>query len=265
MRRSCAYCDGDGPLTREHVWPSGFLDRTGRRGAHLSTRSGTVHGADYVVKDVCEQCNNVQLSGLDDYFCRLYDSQMQMARGFDERHTLVYDYELLSRVLLKIAFNSARLAGSDITPFAPLRRYILRGGGRPKGFFLAVELVSPAVPSDWARNSNLRELRPQGLYGSKLGALMTPNGSAAVLRTVNVNSFFFHMLLRRAASSQSAFKRACRELPEYVEGVVPLPAGEASVELRTSPQNAISSIQFQLERHRDQYREFFDKYGNKTS
>ncbi len=265
MRRSCAYCDGDRPLTKEHVWPSGFLDRTGRKGAHFSTRSGTVHGADYVVRDVCEQCNNVHLSKLDAYFCDLYDSQMAVARGFDERHTLVYDYELLSRVLLKIAFNSARLAGSDIEPFAPLRHYILKGGGKPKGFFLAAELVSPAIPSEWAKNSDLEELSPQGVYGSKLGVLETPNGSAAVCRIVNVNSFFFHMLLRQPRASQSAFKRACRELTEYVESVVALPAGEQSVELRTSPQNAISSVQLHLERHMDQYQEFFDRYGDKTS
>ena len=55
--KSCAYCDGASPLTRDHVWPSAVLDEMGRVDAHFSHQSGRVHGGD-----------------LDGYLCQLYDA-----------------------------------------------------------------------------------------------------------------------------------------------------------------------------------------------
>ena len=55
MSKKCAYCDQPGKLTREHVWPDCFLEREGREAAHFSVATQSVHGADYVVKNVCQQ------------------------------------------------------------------------------------------------------------------------------------------------------------------------------------------------------------------
>ena len=114
MSDRCAYCDGAGPLTRDHVWPECFLARIGRTAAHFSHQSGKVHGADYVVAENARNwCNNEILNELDSYFCALYDEFFAELRGFDSRLAFVFDFDLLARTLLKIAYNSARAGGSD--------------------------------------------------------------------------------------------------------------------------------------------------------
>jgi hypothetical protein len=76
MIKVCAFCGQERKLTKEHVWPSCFMDRVGRNAAHYSPKSGKVHGADYVVRDVCAECNAVHLAELDAYFCAFYDSHL---------------------------------------------------------------------------------------------------------------------------------------------------------------------------------------------
>lgn len=124
MAKECAYCGGAGPFTADHVWLNCFLDRFGRHAALCSVRGQQVHGADYVVKDVCETCNSEKLSPLDSYFCRLYDEYLVHLHDFNSTVALHYDFNLLSRSLLKIAHNSARQGVSDAGPLAVLRRFI---------------------------------------------------------------------------------------------------------------------------------------------
>src|SRR5437879_13415078 len=79
----CAYCDRAGTPTKDHVWPECFLERFGRGAvAGFSVKAQRVHGADYVVNDVCPACNSGPLSLLDTYFCKLYDE------SFHELHDL---------------------------------------------------------------------------------------------------------------------------------------------------------------------------------
>jgi len=103
MAKECAYCGSAGPFTDDHVWPSCFLDRFGRHAAHFSVRGQQVHGADYVVKDVCKTCNSERLSPLNAYFCRLYDEYFRFLHDFDSEVTFRYDFNLLARSLLKIS------------------------------------------------------------------------------------------------------------------------------------------------------------------
>ena len=147
MTKTCAFCGQEGKLTREHVWPSCFLDRVGRGSAHYSPKRGKVHSADYIVRDVCSECNNVHLAELNKYFCDLYDRHLSIPLGAHEAVTLDYVYDLLCRVLLKIAYNTARSARSELTPFLRLLPYVLYEGKCPAGLALIAELVSPTYIS----------------------------------------------------------------------------------------------------------------------
>jgi hypothetical protein len=262
MPKTCAYCDKEKSLTKEHVWPSGFLDRTGRNSAHHSPKSGKVHGSDYIVRDVCQDCNNVHLSPLDDYFCKLYDDILSIPLGANSTVTLRYDYDMLCRVMLKIAFNTARSAGSEIDPFLRLRDYILHGGKCPDGVALIAELVSPSYIED---NSGpipkIKEVLPT-MYRSALAGLMTPNGKAVLARIVAVNSFFFHLLLSRNASDFKSFELAKDEFLSKVEGTVCLESRSRSVNLHSSPQDSLRSILPLIVKNKDQYSRFFEKQKN---
>src|SRR5688572_12139790 len=122
--KKCAYCGIEGELSRDHVWPRCFHERLKNRlYAHYSPTSGNVHGAEYVIRDVCHTCNNVRLNKLDNYFCAVYDRYFYDAKGSNEIVSFEFDYDLLVRCLLKIAFNTARSAKSEVKPFHRIIEY----------------------------------------------------------------------------------------------------------------------------------------------
>jgi hypothetical protein len=250
MKR-CAYCGNGGIFSKDHVWPKCFHDRLkGRSYAHYSPKSGRVHGGEYVIRDVCRKCNNNKLSKLDDYFCSLYDRYFNDPKGFDEVVVFEYDFDLLARCLLKIAFNTARSAGSESEPLERLAKYILEGGLRPDGVAIIGELVSPTYIGK-------KEIRPT-MYRSILAKLLTPHGSEVLVRVVAVNSFFFHLLVARDIADISSYDRAVREFVERIKGSVTLYPNAHSVTLKSSAQDSLSSMFPMLRAKYSEYRQFFD-------
>ena len=255
----CAYCSEECSPTREHVWPEGFLDRvrkTGQGFAHYSPKSGVVHGADYIVRDVCTTCNNIKLSGLDQYFCALYDQYFYDPKGSDAVVEFFYDFDLLLRSLLKIAYNTARSAGSETKPFERTTKYILDGGTSPNGIALIAELVSPSyvAATPW---STPHEIRPTA-YRSARGLLKTQNAEAVLVRIVAVGSFFFHLLLARDQNNLDPFGAAVSEFLASIRGTTLVDPSKPSIMLRSSPQDSLRSMMPLLNAKWEQLREFFD-------
>ena len=257
MAKKCAYCGSVGKLSKEHVWPSSFLKRLEGNYAHYSPKSGKVHGGDYIVCDVCECCNNEKLSPLDSYFCKLYDLYFSYPRSLNEEVLFEYEYDLLARVLLKIAYNTARSAGSETSPFIRTTDYILYGNKRPTGISIIGELVSPTFVVDPKNPAHMKEIRPT-MYRSALGQLMTPHGHAVLVRIIVVNSFFFHLLITREPSNHTIFNRAVREFINFIPGTVLLKPTCKNVILRTSPQDSLNSMLPLLHGKRKEYKGFFD-------
>lgn len=258
MVRTCAYCDRSAVLTKEHVWPECFLKRRGRDAAHFSHKSGRVHGADYVVADVCSECNATRLSPLDAYFCRLYDAYFSEPRDFDSTVVFRFEFDTLVRALLKIAYNSARSAGSHVDYFFGFRSFILGLEGRPTQLAMFLELVSPSLIPDEAGGH--KKLLPT-MYRSAVTSLLTRAGQEVVTRIVAVNSFYFHLVLPRATTSATVFDEAVGDLGVLISGVVRLDPDVDEVVLRSSPQDGLRSIRPQLEAHAKQYREYFGRGG----
>lgn len=106
----CAYCNKDKKPTREHIIPDGFL--RGMNKDHQIRWSEAVPSrvikSDFVIKDVCADCNNGVLSQLDDYaIIQIKDYQGKISKD-TKKIFFKYNYNKLSRWLLKICFNSAR-------------------------------------------------------------------------------------------------------------------------------------------------------------
>lgn len=258
MSDRCAYCDGPGPLTRDHVWPECFLARTGRTAAHFAHQSGKAHGADYVVADVCSRCNNEILSELDSYFCGLYDQFFAEVRGFDSSVEFQYDFDRLARALLKISFNSARACGSEHEYLRQVRSYTLTGQPRPAQLALFLEVVSPSVVTNQSPDTT-RTVLPKNLYRTGVATLLTPHGHRVRPRIVAINSFYFHVVLPALPMTDAMFAEAADELGQNIKGVVRLQTGASKVTLRSSPQHALSSLAPHIQRHSATYREFFDR------
>lgn len=256
---TCAYCGTPGILTRDHVWPECFLDRVGRQAAHFSHQTQRAHGADYVVGDVCADCNNVRLEPLDRYFCGLYDRYFVHGHPFGAEVSFEYDFDLLARALLKIAYNSARSAGADASYLSPLANYILDGTDAPAQFALYAELVSPTVVKDARSPSGVRQQLPTGLYRSVLARLLTPNGNRLHARILAIGSFYFHLLLPAESLTLEAFDCAAGEVGTHVMGTMRLSPSARQVTLTSSPQDGISSIVPHIRRNADTYESFFDR------
>lgn len=260
MAKECAYCGSAGSFTADHVWPSCFLDRFGRHAAHFSVRGKRVHGGDYVVNDVCEACNSKRLSPLDSYFCRLYDEYFAHLHDFDSAVELHYDFDLLARSLLKIAYNTARQGVSDPGPVAAFRGFVLGQEFRPTQLAVLAELVSPwMVPQ---ADGTICKVMPN-MYRSMLGQLLYPGGERILVRIVAVNSFYFHLIVPLTKLAQAEFDSAVIEFAERVKGVMQLFPDLDRVTIHTSPQDGIRSVIPQLRAYREQYLQFFETKGRR--
>lgn len=258
MARRCAFCDLHTTLTREHVWPECFLSRTGRVSAHFSQRSQKVHGADYVVSDVCSYCNNKLLSPLDAYLCKLYDEYFVRLHGFHSSICFQYDFPLLTRMLLKVAYNSARSAGSDPEPLTRYRKVMLGREPIPIQVAVCAELISPTEVRDPAEPAGFRVVMPQ-LYRSAITKLVTPRGEDIHTRIVAVNSFYFHLVLPLRTMGDDDFEAAVDEFLHHIQGVVHLSPSASEVILMSSPQDGISSMAPHLKAHAEQYEKYFSE------
>lgn len=128
---TCAYCNLERPLTREHLWPAALHARLLHANAQEPSyfwlaRLKKDISNEPTIRDVCAVCNNGELSRLDAYICRLFDIAMV---DIPQRHARVrfeYDYHLLKRWLLKMSYNSARIHDSrDLFALRALLPYIM--------------------------------------------------------------------------------------------------------------------------------------------
>jgi len=83
------------------------------------------------------------LSTLDKYFCELADNYFDKTYASDDELHFEYDHNLLSRALLKIAYNTARAGVSDPTVLSNASSYILGETDTLSGLFILLEIVGP--------------------------------------------------------------------------------------------------------------------------
>lgn len=210
----CAYCGVGRSLTREHIWPNGFL-RRGDFGVKFSSKAQRVFGGDLIIKDVCGACNNGPLSVLDNYACELYDTYFGQ---FPEHFSPVkfeYDYTKLTSWLLKIAFNSARSQGHRDAQLLSSYRQVVLAAGECTPIYVSVRiaLVGPGF-LDYGNGRPGRTIYPKAC---RSGPVIVPgaNGYQHVsTRLVMINGYFFTLVLSRAPSLPSvAASELIRRMP----------------------------------------------------
>ena len=257
MKKLCAYCDGDGPFTREHVWPDAFLERFGRSGAGFSVRSQRVHKAEYAVRDVCSKCNNKHLSQLDTYFVGLYDKYFAHITGLRATITFEYEYDLLARALLKIAYNSARIGLGDDGTLRKTNKYILgTTSRRPEGMVIVAELVAPY--KKMVDNLTSIEIPPNMFHSAKV-ELKIPSRLKVLTRLITVNSYFFFLTIPKAVYSSVELQSIKNECTNLIPGTVYVSEARKSIKLNTSPQDGVRLFLPQIMANREKYRTYFNK------
>lgn len=121
----CAYCGNEGDRTLEHIISHGVLDLFPECD-YTYDRHGKVYQSEPAIKDVCSNCNNNRISYIDSYaiefikkyFIKVYDTDCEVL--------IEYDYCLLSKVLIKYAFNDTRASKKDTSFFnEEIKSYLL--------------------------------------------------------------------------------------------------------------------------------------------
>jgi len=153
------------------------------------------------IRDVCDECNNGELSKLDNYICELYDRYFHRIVKQSGSIVFKYDQNRLLRWLLKISFNSARSNGSDSEELRGLSTYILSGTQVPCSVSLRAELVKPSRNLNYVKgNGSKKYIEPNSVrccrIESQLG--MVPG---ATLRLVSINSYYFWIVVSPITTS----------------------------------------------------------------
>lgn len=262
MKKKCAYCAREKKLTKEHVWPECFLKRRDAVTAHYSVKSKKVHGGDYIIRDVCEECNNIMLSELDGYFCELYDTYFKNIFGYEDELIFEYDFNRLSRVLLKIAYNTSRSGVSDPIILAKTAPFIIGKAAYPKGLIIILDIVSPtAIVAVYNNGIKYKEIPPI-TYRSALTKLDSPNGHKALGRLVAVNSYYFHIFLPNCSISDSEITIVKKEALRSLNGSLCL-NDKNKVKLVMGDRDGLSTQLPQMINEFDQYKKFFNRERKK--
>jgi len=161
-KRSCAYCGGD-ELTREHLIPQGYFDRTGSAAEFVGNiKAGAAEkflSIEPTMADVCRRCNNGVLSKLDAYFLSLFDLYFCHAVVRGERISVDLNFDELLRWLLKMGYNMGRARQWDGNQkLGACKDYIRFGAPRPSNITLLLQAVTPGFIPGPQRNEFLPEM-----------------------------------------------------------------------------------------------------------
>jgi hypothetical protein len=161
--------------TREHVIPSSLLEMYPEQDVTYNTTTEKTliykDNKGHTIKDVCESCNNNLLGPLDSYgksFINSYFSSKYV--GEDPTITVPYDYHMLQRWLLKIAYNTARSSGINSDWFHDELGYILHNNQEqlpPVSIFGGLHVDMTAFGEDKALLLNpISSYKPLYIYHS---------------------------------------------------------------------------------------------------
>ena len=115
--KSCPYCGGLGPFSREHIFPEWLCRIRGPRGTNVNYSAAFPEKAilsDTVIGDVCGRpCNNNVLSKLDEYAKKVLVPALSAADS-GGAVDLCVDRNRLLRWVLKVLFNCARATDVEL-------------------------------------------------------------------------------------------------------------------------------------------------------
>lgn len=108
--KPCTYCKEQKELTREHVYPNALIQLF-PEATHAYMGEEKViplSPSKHVIKDVCQQCNNVHLKRLDDVGTQFIKDYFLKENWSHDPYKVSYDYDNLAKWILKIIYNNTR-------------------------------------------------------------------------------------------------------------------------------------------------------------
>lgn len=212
--KSCAYCQLSCSPTKEHIWPSSIIQKYESRLKTYNKKINSFHLGDPVIKDVCSQCNSVNLSKLDAYLSNLYDQHLSVALSPGQSTEIEYDHNLLLRSLLKISYNSSRSVGDSkiVKAHSRYRNYIL-DGGFCSNIMLRLQVVTSAkMIIDGELSDELFNV-----LGLRCVDVAYDGGlnEQFIIRLIAINSFWFYIIISVEPEPQYRWKEFVQEFSSW--------------------------------------------------
>ena len=210
--KACAYCGATGGLTKEHLLARSLMERTVGNDMFLEAAKRFV-GGQPTIRDVCATCNNGVLSTLDAYGARLFDRFFAKVHRAGEDVRFSYEFDLLARWLMKVAFNVARASKtqSDIDVLSEFREYVI-SSGPPGRFAVFLVLFGPEPIPQHLRDKvpepfrSSGELPPFDIRNARCeDPRLVPKFSC--VRLVAVHAYYFFLVFGHQATPRGEWRR----------------------------------------------------------
>jgi hypothetical protein len=220
--RVCAYCGEEGVLTKEHVFPDCF-----QKTFEPITPTKTPAGEKAIlsaleIQDVCARCNNERLSPLDTYFCDLNDLYFSNIVRPGDRIQFQFDWNLLLRTFLKIAYNVARARKEPTVTWQGITEYIVTGGQCPVDFhiFLQLMIPTPATKANRPLSPGTTEVPPWPMSVYQIDVSRFPGLSSGFW--ISVWSYRFFVLREDPDTLASTRRRTLAKCSKNTPGAYEL-------------------------------------------
>lgn len=142
--RSCVYCGQSRNLSNEHVVPECYHKALGETISIVKTPTeDKAIPNPQEIGDVCAACNSGPLSCLDSYLADLTKKYFSTIVHPADCIRFQYDFNLLLRFILKVAYNVARTRNWPIEIFQQAREFILGEKPCPSGLRIFLQLLIP--------------------------------------------------------------------------------------------------------------------------
>lgn len=199
----CAYCDNKCKMSKEHVIPKGFIQYMNRKDqiTLLDKAPTRIINTEITIKDVCSECNNGILSVLDSYALNLilkYNNQISVVT---KKIHFKYNYDMLTRWLLKICFNIARVNNGnfDASLYEKNVDYIMnRGSAESNIVVFAMFIGTGCLDKKLEEHCNhLKDKRDYEIDWFRIGPFKLKNNPTynCASKFVIINSFAFLTIL----------------------------------------------------------------------
>ncbi len=252
---TCVYCGKEGKMTREHILPS-FIYKY-----QYSTGTGKTIGwqenpqklisKEAQIRDVCDHCNNVVLCELDGYVKKMLERSGFFTECFlKDQVTLSYNYNLLSRWLLKVAFNSSRASEKKLSFFDKYKDVILGTSSDFSGFAIFAGLFKPLklTALEIEKYGHDFKVDPSGYANPFFGRISWGEfeSSECSVKQVVIGAAIFHILSFKDDLHRNRKKTLVKEYLETCKGMTLIRKNESKIDVIQTPLTFLDSIKPQM-------------------
>lgn len=250
----CAYCNKEGKLTKEHIWPKCLLNRMPELEAKYVDSIKKFVPSELVISDVCAECNNKKLSLLDSYLCQLYDVYFKFYVETKQEFTFEYNYDLLIRSLLKITYNSSRTVQNDVNDFIKFREYIIDGGKIYENIVVKLDIVTPSIVDGV-------KVYPKSARCGKVDVGIKLDNF--ILRIISINSFYFYIIISKDEFIEGNSLNEFHEVFSRVPGTIVHPYRQTTLINKFSDSNTYSAHIDWILKSENNFKDYIDKKNNR--